>query len=94
MRQVVRSRSRALRAFLGFIGGLCLLALLMAADIRWFDAAYVALAFGLLFVFSLRIVFAKWGSDDRKDVTKHGPGAAYPDSWRRWLSDDYPHHRA
>jgi len=88
------SRSRAVRVFLFFMAALCLLALLISANIWWLDAAYVTLAFAALLVFSLRTVFAKWRSDDSKDVTRHGPGAAYPDSWRRWLTDNYPDEKA
>ena len=73
-----------------YVAALFLLALLMSADIWWLDAAYLAVIFAVLFVVSLRTVFAKWRSDNAKDVTKHGPGAAYPTSWIRWLTDDYP----
>jgi hypothetical protein len=90
MGQVVRTQARAVRVFLAFVGSLFLVALLISANVQWLDAVYVALIFGALFVFSVRTVFAKWRSDDSKDVTKQGPGAAYPDSWKRWLTDDYP----
>jgi hypothetical protein len=44
----------------------------------------------LLIAFSVRTLFRKWRSDEAPDVTRHGPGAAYPKSWRCWLTDDYP----
>jgi hypothetical protein len=85
----VRTKSRAVRVLLLYAAALCLLGLLMSTDIWWLDAAYLSVVFGILFLFSLRTVFAKWRSDHTRDVTKHGPGAAYPRSWIRWLTDDY-----
>lgn len=84
------SRTRAFKVLLGFLGGLVLLAVLMSAGIWWLDAAYLGIVFALLLAFSVRTLLSKWRSSDRHDVTKHGPGAAYPDSWRRWITDDYP----
>ncbi len=86
----VRTRARAIKVFLFYIGALALLAVLMATDIWWLDTAYVSVAFALLVAFSVRTLFSKWRSDEAHDVTKHGPGAAYPKSWRCWLTDDYP----
>ena len=76
-----------------YLAALCVLALLISADIWWLDAAYLSVHFAVLFLFSLRTVFAKWRSEDSTDVTKHGPGAAYPNAWIRWLTDDYPDHK-
>ena len=90
MNRPVRTKSRAVRVLLLYLAGLGLLALLMSTDIWWLDAAYLSVVVAVLFLFSVRTVFAKWRSDDSKDVTKHGPGAAYPNSWIRWLTDDYP----
>ena len=90
----IRTGSRAVRVLGLYIAALCLLAVLMSADIWWLDAAYVGMVFAVLFVLSARAVWTKWHSTDAKHVTKHGPTAAYPDGWRRWLMDDYPDDRA
>ena len=86
----VRSRARAIKVLLCFIGALALLAMLMSKEVWWFDAAYVGVAYGTLLALSVRTLFSKWRSSEGQDVTKHGPMAAYPVSWRRWVTDDYP----
>jgi hypothetical protein len=90
MTVLVRTRTRAIKALFLYIGALALLAVLMSTEVWWLDAAYVGIGFALLLAFSARTLFSKWRSDGTRDVTKHGPGAAYPDGWRRWLTDDYP----
>jgi hypothetical protein len=80
------SRYRSLRAFFLFICALGLLAVIMAADVWWFDAAYVGLTFAMILTFSLRVLFAKW----RPSEAKHVPAIAFLDSWLRWYFDDYP----
>ena len=84
----VRGHLRAIRVLLLYIGALALLAVVMATGTWWLDAAFVGLVFALLLALSLRTLFAKWHSLDANDITKHGPLAAYPESWRRWLLDE------
>jgi phosphoglycerol transferase MdoB-like AlkP superfamily enzyme len=89
LRVPVRSRSRAIRVLLLFIAALGLLAFLVSTKIWWLDAAYLGLTFAWMIAFSVRILFARWRSDVN-DVTKYGGLAAYPKSWQRWLTDEYP----
>ena len=86
----LRSRSRAIKALLSFIGALALFALLMSTEVWWLDAAYVGVLCALLLALSVRTLFSKWRSSEMNDSTKYGPMAAYPANWRRWLTDDYP----
>lgn len=84
---------RAIKALLCFIGVLALFAVLMATEIWWLDVVYLGIAFTFLLVLSVRVLFGKWRLSNEHDVTKHGPMAAYPVRWRRWLTDDYPEER-
>jgi hypothetical protein len=93
MNRRVPSQSRAIRVLLLYTGSLGLLALLMSTEVWWFDAAYLAVVFAVLLAMSGRTVLLKLRSSDANDVTKHGPGAAYPDRLRRWLTDDYSHEK-
>jgi hypothetical protein len=81
---------RAARAFTAFLGLLIVLVLLMSLEIWWIDAAYITVSTLAMLAFSVRALVARWRSDDSRDVTKHGPSAAYPASWRRWYTDDFP----
>lgn len=88
MRTQVGGPSRASKALGCFLLALALFGLLASANIWWLDSLYLGLALVVLFALSIRTLLSKWSSDDRRDVTKYGPFAAYPASWRRWLMDD------
>jgi hypothetical protein len=61
MRTPVRSRSRAIKILIGFVGVVVTLALLTAAGIWWLDAAYLSVVFVLILVFSVRPYSQKGG---------------------------------
>lgn len=86
----VRSRSRAIKVLLAYLGMLACLSILMAADIWWLDAAYLTVVFVLLLALSVRSVVSTWRPEGQHDVTRYGPAAAYGQRWRRWMTDDYP----
>jgi hypothetical protein len=77
-------------AFCFYIVTAGLLALLMSLDTWWIDVAYAGIAFAVLFVFSVRALLPSRGSE----ITRYGPWAAYPASWRRWLTDDFPENKS
>lgn len=89
MRMLVAGRSRAVKAFIGFILALAFAGLPASDNMWWLDAWYLGIVLLLLFAFSIRTLLSKWGFDDARDATRHGPMAAYPERWRRWLMDDY-----
>lgn len=86
---VVRSRRRTLRILVLYLSALGIFAVLISTESRWLDVAWFAIAMTVLLVFSIRVLLTKSRSGEN-DATKHGPMAAYPAGWRRWVTDDYP----
>lgn len=81
-------RFRGLRAFVCFLGAMTLLGITSVYEVRWIDPVFISLELVLILVLSIRTL-VKWRSSGTHDVTKHGPMAVWPGSWRRWFFDEH-----